>query len=254
MSYEIVYAREFLKTKDGRIIPLVLMGSNNCWTRTCTGRDRRERHWLALLSRTGESPAMAADELLERVYQCVPSKYQEHFVRNGKWVDDDAFVRFFKNGIKKAKTLEELNEELLVKEYPRGEVYYYDQKYDAVCLDSKVICSSDDLEEFLSKAEKIVNENKTEHKCVIDISFNDGDVLERPKKQRIKKEILRHQFYVVKTQEGYIRKLVAGRLYATGVTEYAKQFAKRKDAEKWIKDRNLERRFQRQTFEVEYVA
>lgn len=132
MSYEIVYAREFLKTKDGRIIPLVLMGSNNCWTRTYTGRDRRERHWLALLSRSGESPAMTVEELLKRVYKCIPSEYQEHFVRNGK--------------------------------------------------------------------------------------------------------------------------LVAGRLYATGLTEHAKQFAKKKEAERWIKDRNLEGRFRRYTFEIEYVA
>lgn len=58
----------------------------------------------------------------------------------------------------------------------------------------------------------------------------------------------------IKTQEGYIKKMVAGRLYATGLTEYAKQFAKKKEAERWIKDRNLEGRFRRHTFEIEYVA
>lgn len=31
MSYEIVYAKQFIKTEDGRIIPLALHGSNNCY-------------------------------------------------------------------------------------------------------------------------------------------------------------------------------------------------------------------------------
>lgn len=50
MSYEIVYDREFIKTNDGRIIPLVLSGSNNCWTTGVSGRLRRdlERRFLKL--------------------------------------------------------------------------------------------------------------------------------------------------------------------------------------------------------------
>ena len=40
-------------------------------------------------------------------------------------MDDECFVRFFENGLKKAKTLEELNEELLYKHDLKGIVYYY---------------------------------------------------------------------------------------------------------------------------------
>ena len=36
--------------------------------------------------------------------------YQEHFKRNGKWVDDAALLRFVQNGITEALTLEEIQE------------------------------------------------------------------------------------------------------------------------------------------------
>lgn len=44
MSYEIVYNKQFLKI-DGKIIPLALYGSNNCYEPLPNGRQRREREW-----------------------------------------------------------------------------------------------------------------------------------------------------------------------------------------------------------------
>ena len=67
MSYEIVYAREFVKTGDGRIIPLVLSGSNNCWAPTYKGKDRRVRQWFPILAKQSEVPAFTSDEIMKRV-------------------------------------------------------------------------------------------------------------------------------------------------------------------------------------------
>lgn len=172
MSYEIVYAREFVKTKNGDIIPLVLIGSNNCYSMSfITGRERKERHWDILLVRENECPAISADKLMERVNSYIPSEYQEHFVRNGKWVNDDGYVRFFKNGIKKAKTLEEINTELITDTRLRGCVYYNDKNDGFTPLYESLIHNSDELEYFLEKHSDIIAENNGLHKIFVNLEF-----------------------------------------------------------------------------------
>ena len=103
MSYDIVYDRQFVRSPAG-ITPLVLVGCNNVTERTLQGRERRVRNWSPFFN----TPAIAADELLRRTQDCCGGPYQEHFKRNGKWVDDQAFVRFMQNGIQSARTLEEI--------------------------------------------------------------------------------------------------------------------------------------------------
>lgn len=103
MSYEIVYDRQFIKSPAG-ITPLVLSGSNNCTEITPSGRERRARDWGVLFG----DPAQSEQDLINNAESCCDGTYQEHFVRNGKWVDDRAFLRFIRNGICKALTIEEL--------------------------------------------------------------------------------------------------------------------------------------------------
>lgn len=253
MSYEIVYAREFIKTGDERIIPLVLTGSNNCWGSTYKGRWKRERHWTALLAKQGANPAFIPEELMQEVRSYVPSEYQEHFVRNGKWVNDDAFVRFFKNGIEKAKKLEELYEELLWPVSLEGTVYYYDDRHNDKTLHSVNIKSTLDLDDFLEDVDKLISENTDERKLYISISFNYDDVLQRRKIQRPKKKRL-NEFYAVTTGRGYVSRITRLGVYYTSSKNFAKQFDTQRQAEKWVKDRELERRFPKLTFGIEYVA
>ena len=47
MSYEILYDKQFIDLQDGRYIPFVLAGSNNCFDIGPTGRERRSRSWFA---------------------------------------------------------------------------------------------------------------------------------------------------------------------------------------------------------------
>lgn len=103
MSYDIVYDRQFIRSPAG-ITPLVLVGCNNVTETTWRGRERRVRDWHPLF---GES-ALSEAELLKRTEACCSGTYQEHFKRSGKWVDDAGFLRFVQNGIKNARTLEEI--------------------------------------------------------------------------------------------------------------------------------------------------
>lgn len=186
MSYSIVYAREFIKTGDGRILPLVLCGSNNCWTIGISGRESRERHWNLMYIKNNEIPALFPKQLIDKVKAYIPSEYQQHFMRSGKWVDDAGLMRFFENGIKKAKTLEEINDELLIKSRLCGEIYYY-KGYDTVCIYSSIIKSTEQLDDFLSETDRLICENKNAHKLYVDISFDIEKPLEREKVARKKK-------------------------------------------------------------------
>lgn len=253
MSYEIVYAREFIKTSDGRIVPLVLCGSNNTWETTYSGVCRRVRHWFPICIGQGENPAVTPDELMAKVMSSVPSSYNEHFVRNGKWVDDAGYVRFFKNGIKKAKTLEKLNDELLFTEHLYGSVYYYDEDYNERNLHISTVKNSVDLDVFLKKVDELIAEYSGKEKLYVSIEFECSDTLKRKKKIRERKERLK-EFYVITTVNGYVSKLTRRTLYSTQCAQYAKQFESKEKALKWLKKYDIERRFRRLTFGVEYVA
>ena len=56
------------------------------------------------------------------------------------------------------------------------------------------------------------------------------------------------------TGRGYVSKLTRRGVYYTCSSEFAKQFDTQRQAEKWLKDRGLERRFPKLTFGIEYVA
>ena len=253
MSYEIMYAREFIKTGDGRIVPLVLSGSNNCWDTTYRGHWRRERSWFAIYSKSGENPAISPEALLTKIKEFIPSGCNQHFVRNSKWVDDDGFLRFFENGVKKAKTLEELNEELLYKHHLEGMVYYYGKGSEVTTLHKVDINETAELDLFLEKVDELIKEYSKKVKLQIYIGFSQEDVLKRKKKTRAKKERL-EQFYVITTDHGYLSKLTRHGVYSTYNAYNAKQFESEHKALKWLKDYDLERRFRRLTFGVKYVA
>ena len=253
MSYDIVYAREFIKTSDGRIVPLVLCGSNNTWETTYSGTWRRERHWYPICVGEGNNPAVTPEVLMEQVKSSVPSNNNEHFVRNGKWVDDAGYVRFFENGIKKSKTLEELNDELLFTVHLNCLVYYYVEDYNERNLHISTVKNSVDLDVFLKKVDELIAEYSGKEKLYVSIEFECSDTLKRKKKIRERKERLK-DFYVITTVNGYVSKLTRRTLYSTQCAQCAKQFESKEKALKWLKKYDVERRFRRLTFGVEYVA
>ena len=190
---------------------------------------------------------------MTKVKGYVPSGYNQHFVRNGKWVDDECFVRFFENGLKKAKTLEELNEELLYKHDLKGIVYYYGEGTAVHSVHNVTIKDSAELDIFLKKVDELIKEYSGKEKLHISIGFECEDVLKRVKKPREKKERLK-EFYAITTDYGYLSKLTRHGVYSTHSTYHAKQFESEDKAKKWLRKHDLERRFRKLTFGVRFVA
>ena len=107
MSYDIVYAKKFIKLSNGVILPLILSGSNNCFMFSNeTGKEIPERDWRVFngfLDKTG-------DEIIAWAYEKVKSgkKSSEWFVENAKWITNETIVPWFKNCIKKASCIEDI--------------------------------------------------------------------------------------------------------------------------------------------------
>ncbi len=97
MSYTIEYQTVFLRSANG-ITPCVLFGSNNVYE---TDR-RRSRSWYVFNKLVGVS----AEELEAALAEMFGSS--EHWMRNGKWVDDKGLVSWFKHHMKNAQTVEQV--------------------------------------------------------------------------------------------------------------------------------------------------
>lgn len=251
MSYAIVYAREFLKTNDDRIIPLVLSGSNNCYE-MYNGRERRERCWWTLYIPHSSSPAIRSEELMEIIKSRVPSD-NEHFVRGGKWVDDKAFVRFYENGIKKAKTLEELNDEAMHPVRLEGVITIPKGMNDVDTVHQCFIKDSGELDGFLDFVDEYISKHSGE-KYFISIFYNREDPIKRKVTKKRSKIFLEENYYVVKIADNYVTQITRMSLRCSPYVSAAKRFASERFARKWIKDRDLERRYSKYKFDVEYVS
>lgn len=97
MSHYIEYDSVFLKSTGG-YTPCSFGGDNNVWE---TDR-RRARSWSVFRNMV----AVSADELFVSVNNMLGS--DEHWERNGKYLDDAALIRWVKSGIKNAQTAEEV--------------------------------------------------------------------------------------------------------------------------------------------------
>lgn len=251
MSYSIVYAREFLKTNDGRIIPLVLSGCNNCYE-MYNGRERRERCWWTLYVPHNASPAVRPEELMKIIKSRVQGD-NEHFMRGGKWVDDKAFVRFYENGIKNAKTIEELNEEAVCSVHLEGVITIPKGKDEVETVHQCFIRDSGELDTFLDFVDDYISMH-TGERYFISVFYNREDPIKRKVIRKRNKVFLEENYYVVKMADNYVTQITRMSLRCSPYVSAAKRFASEKLARKWIKDRDLERRYSKYKFDVEYVA
>lgn len=102
MSYDIVYDRQFIKSAHG-ITPCILSGPSNVYTGS--GRNmKRDRSWSVFYNVLGTSE----EGLLSLIQHSLGAPYQEHWMQNGKWVDDAGLIRWIKNGCAKAASLEDV--------------------------------------------------------------------------------------------------------------------------------------------------
>ena len=158
MSYSIIYARQFVRTTRG-IIPIVLIGENNV-TRVnpLTGRESRARDWDLYVYRRKAVEMLEAPEatILELVYEAwkdtdpdkdLGTKYQ------GKWLTPKTEIALFKNGIKRAKTLEEIREENPGQSV-RCQIVTYDKELNREILMEKDCLTTEALESWIDAAKR----------------------------------------------------------------------------------------------------
>lgn len=106
MGYEIIYDRRFIKLDDKRIIPLVLIGSNNC-SMFCGGREIAERSWDAFCTKT--SPAVNAEEYLNTIVSRASEHPDSEWAKyRSEWLCGKDMEKFISNGIKNAITVEDI--------------------------------------------------------------------------------------------------------------------------------------------------
>jgi len=231
MSYTIVYNRKFLKIDD-KIIPLALYGSNNCYEVTIGGRERREREWNPMYFSRNCNIAKSVDEIMDKIDSLCAGGYQEHFMRNGKWVDDKSLVRFFQNGIKEAKTIEEMHKEYFFNGL-RGYISVWDKTGNHISNRVEV-SSSETLREFLTLAQARLDKRVEDEEIYICLQYYDEEFKAKVKRGTVVKPKLSN-YYVIKVNNvGYFIKQTSRNLrygYAMG---QAKQFATEREAIKYL--------------------
>jgi hypothetical protein len=218
---------------------------------------------------------MSDEEIMNEAQARTGTEYQEHFKRNGKWVDDAAFLRFCKNGIKKSETLEELKELSLFPSdvylechlsiwYKDGRTYKdgSPQEHERTERFNNAH-SSKDILSFLAKAkERIENKSPNETSIYVCMKFSYEKVIAYPKeiKKRQKRARPLNNYWVVKVikesgETYFIRKISRTKLYFSYSHEHAKPFDTEKEAMQWTKYRKIKSRFGNiNDFEYEHIA
>lgn len=136
MSYTILYAKQFVKLSNGNIIPMMLAGSNNCYTTSRSGKEIRSRDWQVMTYHTEgkfDSPAAALLANVEKEIQSLKNKCgrdewyikegytPEQIEKNFGWYSSlaigsagtgatsaDKYRSFFRSGVKNAVSIETL--------------------------------------------------------------------------------------------------------------------------------------------------
>lgn len=135
MSYEIIYDKQFVKVDDNgteKYIPMILVGSNNCYEIDYKGRERRERNWFPfgrnILATVEEMVGYWENVRAEKIRQNKSEKRDEWHTQysdsafgywtsmslSGKHTSKTSFknvVGIFTNGAKKSLTIEQLASE-----------------------------------------------------------------------------------------------------------------------------------------------
>lgn len=233
MSYEIVYNKQFLKI-DGKIIPLTLCGSSNCYESLLNGRQRREREWNAIyIEKSNNSIAATEAEIMKEIESYCGGEYREHFMQNGKWVDDKGLIRFFQNGIKNAKTIEELKEYYFF----MGMYGYFSiwEEMDNTIENRVEINSSDDLRKFLEAAQNRIDNRADKEGVYICLKYYNEKFEPRVKQERKAKERLTDYFAIkIGNRDNYLVKLTSRRIRHTSLCNLTKQFKTEKEANKYM--------------------
>lgn len=101
MSYTIEYNRQFIRSASG-ITPVWLAGESNVWE-SGAGHSRRSRAWSVFYNMLG----VTQEELLAAIQPSLGHESQ-HWMKNGRWLDDKALLHWIKLGCKHAASIEDI--------------------------------------------------------------------------------------------------------------------------------------------------
>lgn len=252
MDYKIIYERLFVKVSislEDCYLPLVLAGDGNHKEYAGRGKLRGARKWSTFCTSESEffkryGIPVVLEEDMEDYIPSERLSQESYFKINSKLTDSEGLTRFWNNGMKSAKTLDEINEMRL---YPVSiYVKVLNRKRETVFeLEAK---TSDSLEEALFHAG---TRYKIEDDATMEVYFSQEGVLDtislkekyKPKK-KTKTNILEEQgyAYVFKSEDWYLQKLRKRVLHSCHGHENARMFRTAKEALKW-KEKLLERGF-----------
>jgi len=262
MSSTIVYAKQFVKTTNELIIPLVLIGSSNCTMSSYNnGRayTRRARDWGSLYSGYANKPiAVREEDILAIVQSEIELESQEHFKFGNKWVDHKHLVSFIKNGIKNAHTLEELkiinsgvsvSLQAYLSVYTAGPDVYSDGtlKNQNRHERHRNIDSSSELDEFLSLAAKRIDNKASNETIYIRLGYSQDKPLPYNFSRINNSERIPGEYWVIKFSryynDGYLMRLTSGQAKLTLYEGSAKQFKSENAALKYMEKYRFKSRF-----------
>lgn len=114
MSYEKLYSKQFVKVEENWIIPMVLSGSSNC-TMYYGGREIGERSWFHFVPSCDnhiDNLTMNINDIRDyydkRTKEGDPESEWFKDMNSGNWITNATFMKWFDNGVKSARTIEEV--------------------------------------------------------------------------------------------------------------------------------------------------
>ena len=181
MSYSIMYNWAFIRSNEG-ITPVVLMGDNNVTERHWYGNrwgERRARDWDCFRNLIGVSE----QEFLDDLNSMTGGPYQEHWMRNSKWVDDAAMMRWGKKAVQEAAPIEDilnLNRRNSVQCY----LSVWDTEFNHSYENRQNIKTTEELDAWIRKCKEIIgNSNEIPKKSFYPVIDWGMEYIRRPSPQ-----------------------------------------------------------------------
>jgi len=288
MSYTILYDKQFVRLSNGQIIPMVLAGSNNCYEITRNGQ-RRERNWTIWY--VSPNFSINPDDLLQKVQSEISNvinKYKNEWAENGEPNPSEHFgyyigvsfygkhpydlsakqyFNFFRNGINKALTIDELdkiNVHLEIYPYVR---YVHDEKLGnqirEVLLPSEVIYSEDKYWKVIDKWNEWFKQFPEYEKYVtLNITYMGywENILNRIKhfrrtiqSKREKQKVEQTYYYVLESSTGYLVRYIRNGYKYTMRPSLAKAFRTEQEANRYLKQIKQKNYFKADSWQVKRI-
>ena len=230
MSYEIMYDKKFIKVSNG-IIPLVLTGSNNCWS-----GNKRARDW-SLAWDFFKDVIYSENEIKNLMIEKLPDNLD--YISIGGKSSKQLVINYYNNGIKNALSIEDTLKMFMTSF--RGLIQVYDEKIEPYYnryqnVKDTYIKTTEELENFI-KEYKTIKELETKP-VYLTLAFTSDDKLKlryefrKPKntnpKEKIRNYVIKESWY------DYIVKTTSKGFQYTSQKNYAMGFEKESQALKYI--------------------